>query len=205
MDSTTLNQVGIVIELVGTLLAAPELIDRFIGLRRVEGFLGRLAEHVGGLANTYLGVYVARSPSPTIMIAAGLTMTLLEDIVLTWALLVVFVDASRDFGDLGWWWLLWVAGSFFALVYLLQIIAAMVVGWRRMRKPWQRLLMILGTLPSRPFSLLYWHLALVAIAARPVASLVSRRLSGGWARTASLVVGASLFVGGLALQFVATL
>jgi len=180
MDPAIWNRIGIGVELIGTLLAAPELIDRIIGLERLEESFKRIVGRLGTLGAAYIRRYLralGRTGPGWSWEGAPRTRFLLVLLIGNlysgaYLATIVFVDASRDPANLGSWWPFWLFGVwpvlFWATLYLLAVITPMVM------------------------------------AIFLVMSNTTRQLEKGWVRTAAVVSGAGLFISGLAMQFVAT-
>ena len=207
MDATLLNRIGIAVELIGTLLAAPELIDRTIGLHQLERLFERSLGRVRILTERYFRMFAPPDRSSTIVQdIRHVFLTLIAfDYLIAYVAIIVLVGASRDFGNLGSWWFFWAFGVWPALASAIWALWSLVSAIRHeAASPTDVLVLAAFSIVAVPVVIAISHVALITAPALIAVSFISRRLEAGWVRTTSLILGASLFVIGLLMQFAST-
>lgn len=183
--------------MVGTLLAAPEVIDRLVGLERLEGLLRQLTGCLGTVAERFL-----RSQRELIYVSLVLLVSL--------AILVI-IAILADLGRIT-----------IALMIAVAVLEPFALSMRDelsrlARREAEARRLLRASVRAAALTIVYWILspfvvlfasivALTALISAP-ATLVFKtvgRFGRGWLRTAALASGIALFVSGLTLQFLAT-
>lgn len=205
MDGATLNRLGILVELFGTILAAPELIDRMLGWERLAVGLRRWAWGFTSLVEAYLRAFT-EAPTTAQRVAVALALASLADYSVVYFVAFALLALSGGLSDLGWCSALWLIGVWPALlfpgVFLLSIRDAIVVRRANLLQSFNLAVLFI---PSVPVVLLLAHVTIIVAPALVLLAPLSRRLEARSLRSASLLIGGGLFVTGLLLQLLSTL